>query len=152
MEGDAYLRLDGIKSGSKHVGHKDWDLATSRVVACALVVGVLVVLALALAHAAPVAQPYRAQLTGKQFVQDMLADPRVGANVIQRERAMGYMRGAMDASAGQSWCPAGKALPHELDYLAAEALSALPPAQLRGNAAPLIVSALRRLYPCRSAP
>lgn len=118
----------------------------------AVVAAILAALALATAHTAPGAQLYRAQVTGQQFVQDMLADPRVGANAIQRERAMGYMRGVMDASVGHSWCPTAKALPHELDYLAAEALSALPPEQLRGNAAPLIASALRRLYPCGGTP
>lgn len=63
---------------------------------------------------------------------------------------MGYMDGVMDSSSGVRWCPAGKSVPHELNYLVIEKVSAMPAAQLNGNAAELVLVALAHLFPCRS--
>ena len=93
----------------------------------------------------------RAKVTGTALVRDMLADPFVNdINHIRRERAMGYIDGVMDSSSGLRWCPAGKSVPHELNYLVIEKMSALPAAQLNGNAAELVLVALAHLLPCRS--
>jgi hypothetical protein len=94
---------------------------------------------------------YRPNMTGEQLVRDMLADPAVGRNSIKRERAMGYMDGVMDASAGVRWCPAGTNTPHELNYVVAEETQTLSPARLKGGAAALMLEALGRHYPCAAA-
>lgn len=110
-----------------------------RIVLTALALGVVA------AYAAPT---YRAHMTGAQYVRDMLAVPDGGLNSFQRQRAMGYMDGVMDAAQGSRWCPAGRAVPHELNYEVAEALHRLPPAQLERGAASLILDVLGKLYPC----
>lgn len=110
----------------------------------------MAVLALALVQggAARAAPPYRAHMTGEQLVRDMLAAPDGGLNTMRRERAMGYIEGVMDTAAGVRWCPRGQAVPHELDYVVAEEMHSLPPAQLKGDAATLVLAVLAKLYPC----
>jgi hypothetical protein len=104
--------------------------------------------ALMLSSTVQSATPYRAHMTGEQFVRDMLAAPDGGLNSMRRERAMGYMDGVMDAAVGLRWCPAGAAVPHELNYVAAEEMQSLPPARLKGDAAALVLAVLAKLYPC----
>ncbi|GEM_PF-1555099 len=94
------------------------------------------------------AAPYIPTLTGEKFVRDMLAAPDNGAASMRRERAMGYMDGVMDGTAGLLWCPAGQHVGHELSYLAAEQMKSLPADQLKKGAAPLVVAALAKIYPC----
>jgi hypothetical protein len=108
-----------------------------------------IVLALLSAQAGA-APAYRAQMTGAQLVRDMQADPSVGDNPARRERAMGYIDGVMDASAGERWCPTGKTIPHELNYLVVEAVAAMPKTRQQGAAAALIQSVLAEKYPCKS--
>jgi hypothetical protein len=107
-----------------------------------------------LAAQAGAAPAYRAHMTGVQLVRDMLADPFEGTNSVRRERAMGYIDGVADASAGLPWCPAGKPVAHELPYVVVEEVEKMPPAKLTGDAAALVLAALAKLYPCRpgSAP
>lgn len=100
------------------------------------------------------AQPkqYPAKMTGTQLVRDMLADPFVNdVNHIRRERAMGYIDGVMDSSAGLRWCPVGKSVPHELNYIVSEEISSMQAANLDRNAAELVLAALARLFPCKAA-
>lgn len=105
--------------------------------------------ALALPAMATAATPtYRPYMTGVQLVRDVQAEPGKGSNSIRRERAMGYIEGVADASAGLSWCPAGKPLPHELPYIVAEEVAKMTGQQ--GGAASLVLSALGKLYPCRA--
>ena len=100
------------------------------------------------AEAAPHQSP--AQVSGTALVRDMLASPRDDElNNFRRERAMGYIDGVMDAGVGQQWCPAGKKIPHELNYLVIEEMSRMPTATLKGNAAALVFVALARLFPCK---
>lgn len=94
------------------------------------------------------AAPYIPTLTGEKFVRDMLAAPDNGAASMRRERAMGYMDGVMDGTAGLLWCPAGQHVGHELNYLAAEQMKSLPAEQLKKGAAPLVVAVLAKIYPC----
>jgi hypothetical protein len=108
-------------------------------------------LAVAMALLAPQAgaeTAYRAHMTGTQLVRDMLAEPGVGFNSIRRERAMGYIDGVADASAGVRWCPAGKPVPHELPYVVVEEVAKMT-RQLEGDASALVLAALAKLYPCR---
>lgn len=104
------------------------------------------VLVAASAPAAPTA--YRPSMTGAQLVRDMQAEPGVGLNSIRRERAMGYIAGVMDATAGRVWCPAGQAIPHELNYSVVEHMARMRPDQLKGDAAPLVLAALAKFFPC----
>lgn len=109
-------------------------------------------LGLLLAHAASAAPGYRASMTGHQLVRDMLADPRDGYNAIRRERVMGYIDGVMDATAGLQWCPAGKEVPHEMNYVIAEGMARLTADRLQSDASPLVADQLRRAYPCGAKP
>ncbi|WP_273028253.1 Rap1a/Tai family immunity protein [Massilia timonae] len=94
------------------------------------------------------AAPYIPTLTGEQFVREMLTALDNGTASMRRERAMGYMDGVMDGTAGLLWCPAGKHVGNELSYLAAEKMKSLPAEQLKKGAAPLIVAALAKIYAC----
>jgi hypothetical protein len=106
-------------------------------------------IALSLALVGPAhAEPYH--MTGEQLMRDMLIDafkasPR---EYMQRERAMGYLDGLMDGTAGRVWCPKGS-VPHELNYNLMDELSKRSLSELKGNAAPLVLDSLRKLYPCK---
>ena len=91
---------------------------------------------------------YRAATTGAQLVIDMQVDPNVALNTFKRARAMGYIDGIMDATASVQWCPAGMAVPHELNYLLIEDIQRLDAAALKGDATALVVAALRKRFPC----
>jgi hypothetical protein len=99
----------------------------------------------ALASAA--APSYRAHMTGAQLIHDMMAEPGEGLNSFRRERAMGYIDGVADASAGLRWCPAGKPVPNELPYVVVEEME--KSARLDGDAAAQVLAVLGKLYPCR---
>ncbi len=101
------------------------------------------------AGAAPPSLPYHSHATGTQLVRDMLADPaKSSLNSVRRERAMGYIDGVMDATAGLRWCPAGKKVSHELNYFVVEDMAGMKPDQLQGDAAALVLAVLAREYPC----
>lgn len=110
----------------------------------------MLMLAMPQAVCAPL-KPHPAKMTGAQLVRDMLADPFAdNVNYIRRERAMGYIDGVMDSSTGLQWCPVGKSVPHELNYLVVEEISGMPASKLNGNAAPLVLGTLTRLFPCKA--
>lgn len=109
---------------------------------------VSILLLATLACQATAAPGYRPHMTGGQLVRDMLADPDEGLNSFRRERAMGYIEGIADASAGLRWCPAGKPVPHELAYVVAEEVEKMKD-PLPGDASILVLAVLARLYPCR---
>jgi hypothetical protein len=114
----------------------------------ALTLALMLAMAPALS-AAP--KPPQAKMTGAQLVRDMLADPFANdVNFVRRERAMGYIDGVMDSSIELQWCPAGKSVPHELNYIVTEEISGMPAAKLNGSAASLVRDALARLFPCRT--
>lgn len=116
----------------------------TRMIALALTIQLVV----GSVQAAP--QQPRAKVTGAALVRDMLARPKDDAiNNFRRERAMGYIDGVMDAGVGHRWCPAGRQIPHELNYLVIEEMARLPAAALKGNAASLVAAALAREYPCK---
>jgi hypothetical protein len=64
---------------------------------------------------------------------------------------MGYIDGVIDSTRVLRWCPAGQPVPHELNYVVTEDMAHMPPAELEGNAAALVVATLARHYPCKSA-
>ena len=112
--------------------------------------GALALMLMMAAGQAATAQQPAAQLTGTALVRDMLANPKDDAlNNIKRERAMGYIDGVMDSGLGRQWCPTGKRVSHEMNYIVTEEISRLPAAELDGNAAALVSAALARLFPCK---
>jgi opacity protein-like surface antigen len=71
----------------------------------------------------------------------------MGSDLLNQQMARGYMNGIKDATEGAAWCyVSGK--PHELNDDIAAALMKLNAKQLQGRAAPLVVDALRRRFPC----
>jgi hypothetical protein len=107
-------------------------------------------LAVGQAAASPPPQ-FPAQVTGTALVRDMQASPRDDElNNTRRERAMGYIDGVMDAGVGRQWCPAGKRVPHELNYLVIEEMARMSRATLNRNASELVSIALARLFPCKA--
>lgn len=94
------------------------------------------------------AATYRVNMTGRQLVDDVLADPTIALNSFKRQRAMGYLDGIVDTTVNVHWCPERKAVPHELNYMLVEELSRLSADTLKGNAIPFVVDALRKMYPC----
>ncbi|MCS0594811.1 Rap1a/Tai family immunity protein [Massilia agri] len=62
----------------------------------------------------------------------------------------GYIQAVHDATEGKQWCPSkgGKPMPHELEDDARRALQQLPGAQLKRNAADLIVEVWQKTWPC----
>lgn len=90
-------------------------------------------------------------MTGEQLVRDMMAMPDGGRDSMRRARAMGYIDGVMDATAGLHWCPAGQAAPHEMNYVVVEEMQALSPTRLKGGATALMLETLSRFYPCTPA-
>ncbi len=66
------------------------------------------------------------------------------------EFVRGYIQAVHDASEGKHWCwsERGKPLPHELEADARLALQRMPGAQLKRNAADLIVEVWRKAWPC----
>ncbi|QYG02416.1 MULTISPECIES: hypothetical protein [Massilia] len=71
------------------------------------IAGALSVLVLAWAASAAGApqSPHVPAMTGEQFVRDMRPLPDSDLASIRRKRAMGYMDGVMDGTAGVRWCP-----------------------------------------------
>lgn len=114
----------------------------------AIVTGLVLTGAAVAVEVAVAVAPYRSMVSGGELVRDMLGDPDDGLNAIRRERAMGYIDGVMDAEAGKGWCPAGKAVSHEENYIVIDAMRGLSAKALRGGAASLIVAALQQSFPC----
>jgi hypothetical protein len=94
------------------------------------------------------AATYRAATTGEQLIRDMQGDPSVPLNSFKRARAMGYIDGIMDATASIQWCPPGKGVPHELNYRLIEDIHRLDAETLKGSATPVVIAALRKMFPC----
>lgn len=99
------------------------------------------------------ADPYFANKTGEHLIRDFLGPPDQRGNLkgqdyLEHETARGYIDGVKDATQGTSWCYAGRIKPHELNFDLIDDIKALPAATLKGSAAPLIVDALRKKFPC----
>ena len=107
-----------------------------------------------LGQAAPVKR-YHATMTGETLARYYLgyAEPRPdslkGGDLVNREMARGYMDGIKDTTEGTAWCYTG-GKPHTLNADIADAISKLSPLDQKAPAGPLVVSTLRKLYPCPS--
>lgn len=73
---------------------------------------------------------------------------------VSKASAAAYVDGVHDATEGKAWCYSVKASPHpdELQSEALWGLRALPPEQLKRNAADLIVDIWRKKWPCGAKP
>lgn len=101
-------------------------------------------------NAAPYAYPFNS-MTGEQIVRKLLTEPRAEIDYIERDMAHSYLNGVKDATQGRSWCFVGGLLPHELNIeLAASIRATRTSAELKGNAAPLLLAELGKRYPCIS--
>jgi hypothetical protein len=62
----------------------------------------------------------------------------------------GYIQAVHDATEGRDWCASNAhgPLPHELEDDARHTLQRMPDAQLKRNAAELIVEVWRKKWPC----
>jgi hypothetical protein len=66
------------------------------------------------------------------------------------EFVRGFIQGVRDATEGKAWCPRAdvRPLPHEMDAEARHALQRMPAAQLKHDAAELIVEVWRASWAC----
>lgn len=94
------------------------------------------------------AAPYQYDLTGDAFVAALQGRPASEQDFRARERAYSYLDGAKDATVGTAWCPPRPRKTHELAYDAADYIKGLHADLRKGNAAPLLVAYLSKLYPC----
>ncbi|UVW27774.1 Rap1a/Tai family immunity protein [Massilia sp. H6] len=74
-------------------------------------------------------------------------------DMLNGEFARGYIQAVHDATEGKEWCwsTKHKPLPHELEADARHALQRMSDAQLKLNAADLIIQAWRTKWPCPSS-
>lgn len=101
-------------------------------------------------QAAPYAYPFNA-MTGEQVVAKLLKEPSTEIDYIERDMMHSYVNGVKDATQGRAWCFVGAILPHELNIELASAIRAnRTAADLRRNAAPILLDELGKRYPCKS--
>lgn len=97
------------------------------------------------------------RLTGKMLV-DYWFPPPGAKNAFDRDArtvanfnlAQGFIDGVVDATQGTAWCHDGKIKPDELDAYAMWELRKLPSNALADHAAPLLIEALGKKFPCSS--
>lgn len=100
-------------------------------------------------HAAiPYVYPFDA-MSGEEVVAHRLKEPKTQLDYINREKVDAYLNGIKDGAHGREWCLARPVLPGELNLAVVRRLKAIhKPAQLKQNAAPLVLAELRRRFPC----
>lgn len=101
--------------------------------------------------AIPYVYPFNT-MTGQEVVEHRLREPKSQLDYINREKVDAYLNGIKDAGHGREWCLARPVLPQELNLAVVRRLQATrKPAELKENAAPLVLAELRRRFPCPSA-
>lgn len=70
------------------------------------------------------------------------------SQVRQRIFVEGYLAGVVDATEGTVWCDPRTAPPHEIDAEILWWMKEMPSGQLKGRAAPTVISLLAKHYPC----
>jgi hypothetical protein len=103
-----------------------------------------------MAAALPYIYPYN-WMTGQEVVTNLLTETTDPAEGYRYNLTQHYVNGIKDGTQGITWCFTVPILPHELNRELAAAIRKRTPAELKGNAGPLIREELRRLYPCRSS-
>jgi hypothetical protein len=73
-------------------------------------------------------------------------------DTLNAELFHGFILGVHDATEGKAWCWSAKykPLPHELEADVREALQRMPDAELKRNAADLVVQVWQKKWPCQS--
>lgn len=98
--------------------------------------------------AIPYVYPFNT-MTGQEVVEHRLKEPKTQLDYINREKVDAYLSGIKDGAHGREWCLARPVLPGELNLAVVRHLKATrKPAQLKENAAPLVLAELRRRFPC----
>lgn len=115
----------------------------------------LVAVALALpglAVAAPGSYPYPFNMmSGEELIGKLLKPATADHDPFNREIAYAYLNGIKDGTQGTVWCFTGRIKPDELNVELASALRAkLTRAELKRNAAPLVLDELRKRFPCKT--
>lgn len=101
--------------------------------------------------AIPYVYPFNA-MSGQEVVEHRLKEPKTQLDYINREKVDAYLNGIKDAGHGREWCLARPVLPQELNLAVVRRLKAThKPAELKENAAPLVLAELRRRFPCPKA-
>ncbi|WP_313171209.1 Rap1a/Tai family immunity protein [Massilia oculi] len=98
--------------------------------------------------AIPYVYPFNA-MTGQEVVKHRLKEPKTQLDYINREKVEAYLNGIKDGAHGREWCLARPVLPDEPNLAVVRRLKATrKPAELKENAAPLVLAELRRRFPC----
>ena len=96
----------------------------------------------------PYVYPFNA-MSGQEVVEHRLKEPKTQLDYINREKVEAYLNGIKDGAHGRDWCLARPVLPDELNLAVVRRLKATrKPAELKENAAPLVLAELRRRFPC----
>ena len=121
----------------------------------AICVGVCVAVCLSMcltarARAQPIPYVYPFNvMTAQEVIDQRLRKPRSQLDYINREKVEAYLNGIKDGAHGSAWCLNRAVLPHELNLAIVQRLKQTrKPAELKANAAPLVVAELRRRFPC----
>jgi hypothetical protein len=98
--------------------------------------------------AIPYVYPFNA-MSGQEVIEHRLKEPKTQLDYINREKVEAYLNGIKDGAHGREWCLARPVLPDELNLAVVRRLKATrKPAELKENAAPLVLAELRRRFPC----
>jgi len=96
----------------------------------------------------PYVYPFNA-MSGQEVIEHRLKEPKSQLDYINREKVEAYLNGIKDGAHGREWCLARPVLPDELNLAVVRRLKATrKPAELKENAAPLVLAELRRRFPC----
>jgi len=96
----------------------------------------------------PYVYPFNS-MSGQDVVERRLKEPKSQLDYINREKVEAYLNGIKDGAHGSAWCLSRPMLPHELNLAVVQRLKAThKPAELKGNAAPLVLAELTRRFPC----
>lgn len=102
--------------------------------------------------AAPASIPYVYpfnSMSGQEVIERRLKQPKSQLDYINREKVEAYLNGIKDGAHGTAWCLTRPVLPQELNLAVVQRLKeSRKPAELKGNAAPLVLAELRRRFPC----
>lgn len=97
----------------------------------------------------PYVYPFNA-MTAQEVVDYRLKEPKTQLDYINRERVEAYLNGIKDGAHGREWCLVEPVLPGELNMALVRRLKMTrKPAELKQNAAPLVLAELRRRFPCK---
>jgi len=102
----------------------------------------------AAAQAIPYVYPFNV-MTAQEVIEQHLKKPRSQLDYINREKVEAYLNGIKDGAHGTIWCLNRPLLPQELNLAVVQQLKQTrKPAELKANAAPLVLGELRRRFPC----